>query len=219
MQNQPPNNPPPPGPYGAPDPGGFDFSDTVDDAAGGLKAKWSSFERPVQIGLVIGALVVFAVFARYIIPAMLAAIGIGAVIAILFVPYWLPTVIAFFRGHPNKLAIAVVNFFFGWTFIGWFIALIWAVSNTSGGGNQSVVVNVSNNAQAGMPYPVQPVAGYAPQQVPPPVGQPQQQALPPAAQSPQYRVGDVVNGHRFDGANWVPEAAPNQPPPPPPVQS
>jgi hypothetical protein len=31
---------------------------------------------------------------------------------------------------------------------------------------------------------------------------------------PQYQIGDVVNGHRFDGTTWVPVPAPPPPPPP-----
>jgi hypothetical protein len=34
-------------------------------------------------------------------------------------------------------------------------------------------------------------------------------------QHPQYQIGDIVNGHRFDGTAWVPVATPPPPPPPP----
>lgn len=33
---------------------------------------------------------------------------------------------------------------------------------------------------------------------------------------PEYQVGDVVNGHRFNGQEWVPIAGPLTPTPPPP---
>jgi hypothetical protein len=42
--------------------------------------------------------------------------------------YWLPTVIAFRRGHPNCWPVAVVNLFTGWTGIGWVVALVWSVT-------------------------------------------------------------------------------------------
>ncbi len=42
--------------------------------------------------------------------------------------YFLPAIIAGRRGHPNTVAIFFVNFFFGWSFIGWIAALIWACS-------------------------------------------------------------------------------------------
>ncbi|MDD5339450.1 MAG: superinfection immunity protein, partial [Dehalococcoidales bacterium] len=41
--------------------------------------------------------------------------------------YFLPTIIALARHHINSLAIFVVNFLTGWSFIGWVIALVWSV--------------------------------------------------------------------------------------------
>lgn len=38
--------------------------------------------------------------------------------------YFLPAIIA--RDKPDATAIFLVNLLFGWTIIGWFIALIWA---------------------------------------------------------------------------------------------
>lgn len=45
----------------------------------------------------------------------------------LFVLYWLPTLIAIVRRTPSALGVAVVNFF-GFTVIGWFVALAWALA-------------------------------------------------------------------------------------------
>lgn len=42
--------------------------------------------------------------------------------------YFIPTVIAVIRDHHNKVAIAVLNTFLGWTFIGWVAALVWSVT-------------------------------------------------------------------------------------------
>jgi hypothetical protein len=50
---------------------------------------------------------------------------IGSII--FFILYFLPSVIAFFRRKKNALAIFILNLFLGFTFIGWVIALIWAV--------------------------------------------------------------------------------------------
>ena len=44
----------------------------------------------------------------------------------ILVLFFIPSFIAFFRDHHNTLAIFMVNLFFGWTFFGWFFALIWA---------------------------------------------------------------------------------------------
>ena len=41
--------------------------------------------------------------------------------------YFLPALIAFKRKLRSAVAITFLNFFFGWTGMGWFIALIWAL--------------------------------------------------------------------------------------------
>jgi hypothetical protein len=50
------------------------------------------------------------------------------ILAVLFVFYWYPTLLASKRHHRDKGSIFVVNLFFGWTFIGWVVALVWAAS-------------------------------------------------------------------------------------------
>ncbi|MFZ2619560.1 MAG: superinfection immunity protein [Alphaproteobacteria bacterium] len=42
--------------------------------------------------------------------------------------YLSPTVIAVVRRHPNQASIGVVNFFLGFTYIGWVVALAWSLS-------------------------------------------------------------------------------------------
>jgi len=46
-----------------------------------------------------------------------------------FVLYFLPTIIAFARNKHDTTSILLLNFFLGWTAIGWVIALVWAVKN------------------------------------------------------------------------------------------
>ena len=48
----------------------------------------------------------------------------------LFVLYWLPTIIAIARHTHSALGVAALNFFLGWTGVGWFIALMWALAAT-----------------------------------------------------------------------------------------
>ena len=43
--------------------------------------------------------------------------------------YFLPSFIAHRRDHNNATAIILINTFFGWTIVGWFASLIWAVAN------------------------------------------------------------------------------------------
>jgi hypothetical protein len=44
-----------------------------------------------------------------------------------FVMYFLPSVIALGRNKRDITAIVLLNFFLGWTMIGWVVALVWAV--------------------------------------------------------------------------------------------
>ncbi len=48
---------------------------------------------------------------------------------VLFVLYWLPTVIALYRKHHNKWAILVLNLLLGWTVLGWIAALVWSFTS------------------------------------------------------------------------------------------
>jgi hypothetical protein len=42
--------------------------------------------------------------------------------------YFLPTLVAYWRGHHNRFAIGLLNLLLGWTLFGWAIALVWAVT-------------------------------------------------------------------------------------------
>ena len=41
--------------------------------------------------------------------------------------YFIPTYIAYRYEHKNAKAIFVLNLLLGWTWIGWVVALIWAL--------------------------------------------------------------------------------------------
>ncbi len=59
-------------------------------------------------------------------PASTTHIVIAWVLAGLTALYWLPWAIAATRHHQSVVAIALINFFVGWTGIGWLATLIWA---------------------------------------------------------------------------------------------
>jgi hypothetical protein len=42
--------------------------------------------------------------------------------------YFIPTIVSINNNHKNTLGIFILNFFLGWTLIGWVVALVWAVS-------------------------------------------------------------------------------------------
>lgn len=48
------------------------------------------------------------------------------ILVIMALIYFAPAIIAGFNRHPQTTAIFVLNLLFGWTLIGWGIALIWA---------------------------------------------------------------------------------------------
>ena len=43
--------------------------------------------------------------------------------------YFLPVILADKNKHTDTTAIFVLNFFLGWTILGWFVALIWAYTD------------------------------------------------------------------------------------------
>ena len=48
------------------------------------------------------------------------------VLGIIAVLYFFPTIVALLRDHHQLSAIALLNLFLGWTFLGWVAALGWA---------------------------------------------------------------------------------------------
>ena len=40
--------------------------------------------------------------------------------------YFLPTIVASARNHPNIMPIFIINLFLGWTFLVWVVSLAWA---------------------------------------------------------------------------------------------
>lgn len=51
-----------------------------------------------------------------------------AVVFALFVTF-IPALVAFHRGHPNRVAILVLVLFLGWTGLGWIAAMVWAFTS------------------------------------------------------------------------------------------
>ncbi len=52
-------------------------------------------------------------------------------LALAVLVYFIPTIVAGKRGHPNGTSIFLLNLFLGWTAIGWLAALIWSASAIS----------------------------------------------------------------------------------------
>jgi len=47
----------------------------------------------------------------------------------MFLSYMLPALIAYLRYHRNWRAIAALNLLLGWTFFGWVMAFVWALTS------------------------------------------------------------------------------------------
>lgn len=51
--------------------------------------------------------------------------GLGIIIIGILI-YFIPSILAYERDHSKRNAIYMLNFFLGWSFIGWVISLVWA---------------------------------------------------------------------------------------------
>ncbi len=56
---------------------------------------------------------------------LVAVVAAGAAVGL----YFLPIIIAGRKRKRQTSAIAVLDLFLGWTFIGWVAALVWATTN------------------------------------------------------------------------------------------
>ena len=130
-----------------------------------LKTRWAAADTAVKLGVVGASAIIGIIFVLKILPWLVAAMGLGALLAILILPYWAPTAIAFARKHPSRGAVLALNLFLGWTFIGWVGAFIWSLTDATARGPQSVVIHTNTavspsfNINAGIATPAE--ASYA----------------------------------------------------------
>jgi hypothetical protein len=135
---------------------------------------------------------------------------------IIFGLYFLPTIVAIARKVPNMGVVIVINFFLGWTVIGWIVALAMAVrskpkwtayqagySTLPGQAPMWPPPEGSTPAQAEAQRPAQPPDLPPPPVVPPPVVP--LPVVPAALDEPPPAAGPA------------PPSAPPAPPPQPPV--
>jgi hypothetical protein len=112
--------------------------------------------------------------------------GIGAM---LLIPYFLPTIIALIRRSNSTAGIFVLNFFLGWTFIGWIAALVWSI--TSRNDSTTIIVNNTYPANSGPSYGPPPTYNPPPYQTepsrPPYNTEPSRPANPTHQTSPTIR--------------------------------
>jgi hypothetical protein len=56
----------------------------------------------------------------------------AVVLGLSFVLYFMPSIMAMSRGHHDAAAIITLNFFLGWTFVGWVVAICRALTQVEG---------------------------------------------------------------------------------------
>ena len=52
----------------------------------------------------------------------------AATVCFLAIVYFIPSVVAYHRGHTSATGIMLLNIFLGWTVLGWIGALVWSAS-------------------------------------------------------------------------------------------
>jgi hypothetical protein len=91
-------------------------------------------------------------------------VGVGFVLA--GIVYVIPSIVAFYRDHPNRWVILVINLAFGGTVIGWGIALVWALRvmhspglvSSGGESGLNLFINDVRKVQVVEPPPVPPAS-------------------------------------------------------------
>jgi hypothetical protein len=71
------------------------------------------------------------------------------ILAVSLAIYFIPYIVASKNGKQNAGAIGALNFFLGWTLVGWVVALVWAMSKDA----QQPAPQVQVNVPAALPTP------------------------------------------------------------------
>ena len=77
--------------------------------------------------------------------AIIAIVVVAILVVAGIVLYFLPSIIAYKKGHTNKGIILLINFLLGWTFLGWAGTLVWAFIDTDGTATKNITRNIGGN--------------------------------------------------------------------------
>lgn len=136
-------------------------------------------------------------------PISVVLVVVAWVLTLFTLGYLLPWAIAESRGRSNHGAVGLINFFLGWSLIGWVVALVMACqSHQVVGGHTTVVV-----AQNFAPAPSYDTPSYAtPSHDTPSLDT---APRPLAAPGPGWYLAPDGSGQQFwDGAAWTEHRAP-----------
>lgn len=87
-----------------------------------------------------------------IVGLILAVVGLVVTCGFVLL-YFFPSIIAFRRDLPNKTAILTLNFFLGWSLLGWAGSLVWALHNETPAPPREIVVHHVYEPQRPPPPP------------------------------------------------------------------
>jgi hypothetical protein len=73
-------------------------------------------------------------------------VGFIVVVVVMGLLYFAPSIISIFRRKTDTVAILTLNFFLGWTFVGWIIALVWSLTKDKD--NKQYIVDKPNQDAA-----------------------------------------------------------------------
>ena len=78
---------------------------------------------------VVGLLATITSFALIGSSAGSSGVGVGILLAVVIIIYFLPAFIGYSRRHPSCHAILALNTLLGWTLLGWVAAIVWALKS------------------------------------------------------------------------------------------
>ena len=107
----------------APSPATNDVSETPDESSADVVNSQDQDDDQARVS-------VHSSWLPFLGPVAIVAVIIGGIVGMGL--YFLPTIIALVRQKRNTIAIFVLNFFLGWTFIGWVAALVWSLATEPG---------------------------------------------------------------------------------------
>lgn len=122
-----------------------------------------SKRKPGPEGGTFGLILLLAVFLLVTYAIGSGTNHIAAVCAVLFmigavVMYFVPAIVAGAFKHPNATGIGVLNFFLGWTVIGWVVALVWAFTLPK---PSAETVSADDEGMRACPYCAEPIRAAA----------------------------------------------------------
>ncbi len=90
--------------------------------------------------LVIGTLIGGLQFLGLALVVLLALILVAGCVVL----YFLPSIIAYERGHASKDIILLIDFLLGWTFLGWVGCIVWALIDNDSSKTSNTTRNIED---------------------------------------------------------------------------